>query len=76
MYSVIIEFIDGDFQPLAHVKRLRFSKNILMLKQDLEPTKRIYTQLLRRIRLYEDGRETIINFNKERGVNQCRAGKK
>ena len=63
MYAMIIEFIDGDFLPLAHVKRLRFSQNILMLKQDLEPTRRIYTQLLRRIRLYEDGRETIINFN-------------
>ena len=65
MITLFIHYKDGNFEPVGHVRRVKVKENYIVVKQDLEPARRIYKQLIDRVRVKSGWSISTISF--ERG---------
>lgn len=65
MITVFVHYKDGNFEPIGHVRRVKVRENYIVVKQDLEPARRIYKQVIDRVRVKSGRSISTISF--ERG---------
>lgn len=65
MITLFVHYKDGDFEPIGHVRRVKVKENYIIVKQDLEPARRIYKQVIDRVRVKSGRSISTISF--ERG---------
>ncbi len=65
MITLFIHYKDGNFEPIGHVRRVKVKENYIVVKQDLEPARRIYKQVIDRVRVKSGRSISTISF--ERG---------
>lgn len=65
MITLFIHYKDGNFEPVGHVRRVKVKENYIVIKQDLEPARRIYKQVIDRVRVKSGRSISTISF--ERG---------
>ena len=65
MITLFVHYKDGNFEPIGHVRRVKVKENYIVVKQDLEPARRIYKQVIDRVRVKSGRSISTISF--ERG---------
>lgn len=65
MITLFVHYKDGNFEPIGHVRRVKVKENYIIVKQDLEPARRIYKQVIDRVRVKSGRSISTISF--ERG---------
>ena len=65
MITLFVHYKDGNFEPIGHVRRVKVKENYIVIKQDLEPARRIYKQVIDRVRVKSGRSISTISF--ERG---------
>lgn len=65
MITLFVHYKDGNFEPIGHVRRVKVKENYIVVKQDLEPARRIYKQVIDRVRVKSGRSVSTITF--ERG---------
>ena len=62
MITLFIHYKDGNFEPIGHVRRVKVRENYIVVKQDLEPARRIYKQVIDRVRVKSGRSISTISF--------------
>lgn len=62
MITVFVHYKDGNFEPIGHVRRVKVRENYIVVKQDLEPARRIYKQVIDRVRVKSGRSISTISF--------------